>query len=320
MAKEEEELVPVEEPTKTPPVEEADEGEEASASDERVGQDDESSLTDEEREERRRDRKERKERQREARDRDKRELNFLRKRNEDLEQRFSQLDQRVAATEVSSIDSRIAYLKNQINVADQVHAKAVADGAGEDATEALRIRDELKAGVSRLEQAKRQVVSTSRAAPTQDPPEVDPDLKRNALSWMERHPWYRTDRSDEDSAIVGAIDDRLIAEGFDPTTKNYWDELTRRVKRRLPDRFKEANGHDEDEDGSEEEAPRRSEASGPRFATGGKTRALKKNEVYVSPERKAAMIEAGVWDDPVLRTKYLKRYQEWDRTNKRNAN
>ena len=40
-------------------------------------------------------------------------------------------------------------------------------------------------------------------------------------------------------------------------------------------------------------------------------------EVYISPERKEALIEAGVWDDPVLRAKYVKRYSEYDRLNKK---
>jgi hypothetical protein len=35
--------------------------------------------------------------------------------------------------------------------------------------------------------------------------------------------------------------------------------------------------------------------------------------VYISAERKEAMIEAGVWDDPVLRNKYLKSYSDYDK-------
>jgi hypothetical protein len=38
--------------------------------------------------------------------------------------------------------------------------------------------------------------------------------------------------------------------------------------------------------------------------------------VYISPERKDAMQEAGVWDDPVLRNKYLKAYSDYDREQK----
>jgi len=42
------------------------------------------------------------------------------------------------------------------------------------------------------------------------------------------------------------------------------------------------------------------------------TRDTPKKVVYVSPSRKRAMVEAGVWDDPALRTKYLKAYQDYD--------
>jgi len=36
-------------------------------------------------------------------------------------------------------------------------------------------------------------------------------------------------------------------------------------------------------------------------------------KVFVSAERIQAMREAGYWDDPVLRQRMLKRYQETDR-------
>jgi hypothetical protein len=41
-----------------------------------------------------------------------------------------------------------------------------------------------------------------------------------------------------------------------------------------------------------------------------------RQEVYLSPERKQALVDAGVWDDPVLRMKYAKRYAEYDRNAK----
>ena len=42
-----------------------------------------------------------------------------------------------------------------------------------------------------------------------------------------------------------------------------------------------------------------------------------KKEVYVTPDRKQAMIEAGYWDDPVKRTQMLKAYQAHDRNSAR---
>ena len=68
---------------------------------------------------------------------------------------------------------------------------------------------------------------------------------------------------------------------------------------------------EEDEDGDEPDTRRRS--TGPKITTGGRERPLRTNEVYIDADRKAAMIEAGVWDDEKLRARYLKRYQQYDK-------
>lgn len=75
---------------------------------------------------------------------------------------------------------------------------------------------------------------------------------------------------------------------------------------------------DEEDQGEEHENVREERRPrGPRITTGGRERPLRKNEVYISAERKAALIEKGVWDDPVLREKYLKQYQKYDREQRR---
>ena len=55
------------------------------------------------------------------------------------------------------------------------------------------------------------------------------------------------------------------------------------------------------------------------MTAGAQDRPLKPNEVYISPERKEAMIEAGVWDDPETRQRYLKQYADYDRNAGENA-
>ncbi len=88
---------------------------------------------------------------------------------------------------------------------------------------------------------------------------------------------------------------------------NYWDELRTRSEEALPNRFDSRTGNRGSDNGQ------RKWNRGPAFRTGGRERPLKKNEVYISAERKEAMIEAGVWDDPVLRNKYLKSYADYDK-------
>lgn len=265
--------------------------------------------------------KERRDRAKKARDRERLELNFFMKRNEELEKRLMVIEGRTAQNETAAVDQRITAIQAQITNADRVLTEALKkpNGAGaEEFVEAQRIRDQLRdqlATLSTTKQAneKRQKAETAEretAQPAQKKP--DPRVIRNAKAWADDHDWFDFSGTDEDSVIVRALDESLAAEGYDPTTDEYWEELTSRVKRRLPERFKSGARAraDEDDDVQEDERPR--PKAGPKFSAGGKERPLKRNEVYVSAERKQAMKDYGVWDDPVARNRMLSRYAKFD--------
>lgn len=260
------------------------------------------------RERRRQEKQERKQRREEAIKRDKLELDFLRKRNDDLERRLSGVELRTHQADLSQFDNAIAQAANEIEMADKVIAKAVANGNGDDVAKALRYRDEAAARVQQLQYQKQQVAQNR---PTQ--PGLDDRVMYHAQEFMRENPWYDAQGRDEDSAIVLAIDQALAKDGYDPTTEDYWDELRARAGRRLPERFGEAKAAPKSRPQREERTPR----GGPAVGSGREhAPASTRKGVYVSPERKAALIEAGVWDDPVLRAKYVKRYAEYDKNNK----
>lgn len=317
----EEELIPVEDevqplqPTTTP---------EPKPIEKRLGQDEEDDdddhliegETEEKRQARREERKQRKERQRKARERDQMEMQFLRQRNEDLERRFSQVESRLGHSEMNALDQRITEVQRQLKLSDQVIAQAVSQQRGDEVVEAQNIRDSLRDQLRELTRHKQQISSASKQKPSRDsgeqPTQPDPRLLSHAQAWMQDHTWYRPGGRDEDSLIVSAIDSALAAEaGMDPTTAEYWEELSDRVQKKLPHRFTEGlnESHNEQAQSRQNRAP----SGGPTFSTGGRTRNLGKNEVYINPERKKAMQEAGVWDDPVLRQRYLKRYRDYDK-------
>lgn len=273
-------------------------------------------------EEKRQWRQDKKNRQRKARQRDQTELNFLRSRNENLERRLSQIESRTASTEAMNIDQRISQIKSQISVADQVIAKAVESGAGSEMVEAQRIRESLNANLDTLENLKantRRTVETSSQSETPRrpaQPQIPPKVIQFANEFTQRHPWFQKG-ANEDSDIVTVIDSRVLAEGFDPTTQEYWDELEDRIQKRLPHRFKSSkNGKSSEDESLEEGKPVTRKSGGPAFSSNGRAhRPLKRGEVFVSEERKQAMIQAGVWDDPILRNKYLKSYARYDQEN-----
>jgi hypothetical protein len=143
---------------------------------------------------------------------------------------------------------------------------------------------------------------------------LDPRHVAHAQQFMIDNDWWDPAGRDQDSAAVLQIDRSLVQEGFDPTQKDYWDELRARTEEAVPSRYDSRSGNRGDGGAggkpNGQETPRN---RGPQFRTGGRERPLRKNEVYISPDRKEAMIEAGVWDDPVLRNKYLKSYSDYDK-------
>lgn len=278
-----------------------------------VGRSDDDDGSDDEREaireRRRQEKQERKMRRDEAIKRDKLELEFLRKRNDDLERRVSAQEQRAHKLDLSAFDAEINKASKEAEMADRVIAKAVAAGNGEDVTQAMRYRDQ---ALARIQQLNLQKQRAAQQAP--QPQQIDDITLTYAKEFIAENPWYDAQGRDEDSAIVIAIDQSLSKDGYDPRSADYWDELRRRAARRLPERFGQKAKRGATEDRSE---PRREPRGGPAVGSGREhAPASTRKEIYVSPERKQALIEAGVWDDPVLRAKYVKRYAEYDRQNR----
>lgn len=278
-----------------------------------VGRSDDDDGSDDEREaireRRRQEKQERKMRRDEAIKRDKLELEFLRKRNDDLERRVSAQEQRAHKLDLSAFDAEISKATKEAEMADRVIAKAVAVGNGDDVTQAMRYRDQ---ALARIQQLNLQKQRAAQQAP--QPQQIDDITLTYAKEFIAENPWYDAQGRDEDSAIVIAIDQSLSKDGYDPRSADYWDELRRRAARRLPERFGQKAKRGATEDRSE---PRREPRGGPAVGSGREhAPASTRKEIYVSPERKQALIEAGVWDDPVLRAKYVKRYAEYDRQNR----
>ena len=158
------------------------------------------------RERRRLEKLERKKRRDEAISRDKLELDFLRKRNDDLERRLGTVEQRTHQADLSQFDAQIANARNEAEMAERVIAKAVAAGNGEDVTQAMRYRDQALQKAQQLAYAKQQAAQ-QRPAPKNDG--MDDMTLHYAKEFINENKWYDPQGRDEDSAIVLAIDQAL---------------------------------------------------------------------------------------------------------------
>lgn len=208
----------------------------------------------------------------------------------------------------SSIDQQMAEAQRQFEQADEIVGKAIEAGNGEDARLAMRIRDEAREKINHFRNAKTQVVSLREQAAQAQP--ADARVARHKQDWIDANKdWY--DGTNSDSQIVRTIDAQVARDGFDPATPDYWRELTRRTNIY----FSTRGGDDDDDD---DVAPQRRDAPPKRRAPPtGMTRETVggsgKQQIYVTPEQKQAMIDAGYWDDPVKRNRVLKRYADQSR-------
>jgi len=187
------------------------------------------------RERRRLEKLERKDRRDQAIKRDKLELDFLRKRNDDLERRVSLQEHRAHQVDLGTYDAHIASATKEAEMAERVIAKAVEAGNGKDVAQALKYRDQAMQKVQQLQYAKQQA---AQQRPQPQGQQLDDMTMHYANEFIKENPWYDSQGRDEDSAIVIAIDQSLAKDGYNPQSEEYWDELRKRAARRLPEKFK----------------------------------------------------------------------------------
>ena len=298
----EDELVPVETPLEGDEQDAAAETSE-DGEDERLAESEDESEEDISSSSNRDRRRKRREAQQRAKDNAQRELADLRQTVAMLSQRVAQTETQTVTASVASaganVDQRLAKALYDVEQAERIIAAATEAGNGQDVVAAMRIRDEARDEAQQLRGAQTQLENMRQQAAQ---PRVDPAVTALAEEWMGANPWYKPNGADRDSAMTKAIDSELVREGFSPTTRRYWEELTDRVAAA----FGEA-------DGGGASSPRR------RAPPTGNSRehapVSTRREIYVTPDRKQAMIDAGVWEDPVARNRYLKSYQDYDREN-----
>lgn len=244
---------------------------------------------------------ERRARAKKAKENDKRELEFQRREMARLEKHIQDLSYGQTVSRVTELDSRIATANSEFDQMQRVKAAAIDAKKGSDVVMAENLMEQARQKAWQAHQEREQLVKQANTPRQVAPPYVD-----KAQKFIRDNPWYNHGGTDADSQLVKEIDD-AVAKEYIPTSDAYWNELQRRVAKNLPHHF-ESN----QEETVEEEAPRT--RRGP--PVGGSTRSnssTSTTQIRLSPERVQAMKEAGLWDDPKVRTKMAKRYAEHDK-------
>jgi len=234
-------------------------------------------------------------------------INALKKQNSELADRLAAVERKTSGAELARVDKAIEDAGVQVEYAKMKMKEAVTRNDGESLAHAQEMWYDSKRKLESLEMLKTNATK-QMTTPQQNISVPDPMVQRMAADWMEENPWYDPQGRNEESQIAQLVDKKLTEEGFDPTSPDYWDELDTRMQKYLPQ--KSNSGYNA---GNVQHKRPRSVMT----SSGRETMATtKSNEFRLSPDRVAAMKEAGLWDNPTARQTAIRKYAEWDRQNK----
>jgi hypothetical protein len=230
-------------------------------------------------------------------------LQNLLRQNQELVERLSVVERKTNSADLARMDKAIEDQELRLQYAKMKMAEATSASDGDALSKAQDMWYDTRRQVENLKAMKDAAVK-----PTPAPSDDNRELQRQASKWMDRNTWYSPQGDDEDSEIAKIIDQKLVKEGWNPNQSEYWDELDRRLQKRLPHRYTDDT----------DERPTRSRPRSVVTSSGRENPASaggRSTSFTLSPEQVRAMKDAGFWDDKAKRAKMVKRYAMEARNN-----
>lgn len=224
-------------------------------------------------------------------------LALLQRQNQELMERLSVIEHRTHANDIAQIDKAMQDGELRVRYAKMKLAEAVQAQDGEAAAQANEMLLDERQKLESLKNFKQRAVQ-----PQQKSNIPDAGTQRQIAAWMERNSWFDPERKDMDSKIAKQIDEQLHAEGWNPATSDYWDEMDNRLRRYLPHRYNDV--HEESSSRRKPRSPVTSSGRENASSAGGR------HSFELTTEQVRAMKDAGFWDDPKKRISMIKRYAE----------
>lgn len=232
-------------------------------------------------------------------------IGSLKKQIEQLEQRVAVSEKKTTGVEIARMDKAIEDAGVQLEYAKMKLQEAVSTSNGELAIQANEMLYEAQRNIETLNGYKRQVNQVQQRPNIQVPSTRTQELM---AEWLEENPWYDPSKDSQERDITISIDKQLVRDGFNPESEDYWDELSYRVKKVLPEVAN--NGYNDNN--NRNQRPRSVVTSSGRESVSNS----KGSSFVLSPERVSAMKESGAWNDPVRKKKMVDYYRNYDRQNK----
>jgi hypothetical protein len=168
-----------------------------------------------------------KQREREERDLERQENARLRAELDETKRATAHLLAKQAQADVNSADAVYQYAVKEVQEATESGDGARMSLAVQKMIAAQTNRDKIRGGANALIQ---------RGSQPQPVKEGAAPLPRATQAWLARNDWFDGSGDDERSAIALALDKSLARTGeWEPGTPEYFEELDRRIAKRLPE-------------------------------------------------------------------------------------
>lgn len=241
-----------------------------------------------------------------------------------MAQQLNVLTKRSAGTELAQIDNEIGSADAAITELKDIIRQATEEKQGDIVAEATQRMVQLMGRRDNMMNMRRAYVeNASRGQEQAQPSAIEmarpqlppPQMRKLGSEWMRANAWYDPQGRDLDSQLAKQLDNSVMADGYDPTTPEYWEELSDRVRRYLPHVAADvAQGGESRQNGpgTAQRSMQRSVVSGSGKQGGSYAASSGKKTVTLSADRVKALKDAGIWDDPKARNDAIRRYQEYD--------
>ena len=224
-------------------------------------------------------------------------LVLLSRENQEIKARLAEMERKTQVAELGRMEKAIQDEEARMNYAKVKMREATDNSDGQAFIRAQELYAETKDKLDKLKGYKshfEQQAKSKESGP-------DPVVQKQAERWMAKNDWYDPEGTDPRSRMAKQIDAQLAKEGWNPATRDYWEELSSRLQEAESDAYTD----------SSDETPRkrgpRSVVTGSERETGG---GASRHTFTLTVDQVRAMKDAGFWDDPKLKAKMIKRYAE----------
>ena len=164
------------------------------------------------------------------------EVSRLIRQNEELVNRLKRQEQEFYKVGQLNLTANEKQIKDKLELARTAYATAHEEGDSSKILKAQEALNEAQVDLKTIQSTKNNFKEPEVQQQVQQPQQAQPTPDPRAEEWAAQNEWFGKDRIMTASAL--AIDTELKEEGYDSTSAEFYEEITKRLHENFPHKFK----------------------------------------------------------------------------------